>query len=202
MLMSFVLDAGLNGHGMDELAEKHLGHATIKYDDVTGTGKARISFAAVPLDKARDYAAEDAEVTLRLWSRLRPRLIDEGLLAFYERVERPLIPAIVTMERNGIAVDPERLRRLSNDFALRLAELEKAIHAEAGHPFNVGSPAQLGKVLFDELSLQLPDGKAPAKTKTGAYATGADVLEDLAALGHKLPQLVLDWRQLAKLKST
>ena len=104
MLMSFVLDAGLNGHGMDELAEKHLGHATIKYDDVTGTGKARISFAAVPLDKARDYAAEDAEVTLRLWSRLRPRLIDEGLLAFYERVERPLIPAIVTMELSLIHI--------------------------------------------------------------------------------------------------
>lgn len=202
MLMSFVLDAGLNGHGMDELAEKHLGHTTIKYDDVTGTGKARISFAEVPLDKARDYAAEDAEVTLRLWLRLKPRLIDESLLAFYERVERPLIPAIVTMERNGIAVDPERLRRLSNDFALRLDELEKSIHKEAGHPFNVGSPAQLGKVLFDELALQLPDGKAPAKTKTGAYATGADVLEDLAATGHKLPQMVLDWRQLAKLKST
>jgi DNA polymerase-1 len=202
MLMSFVLDAGLNGHGMDELAEKHLGHSTIKYDDVTGTGKARISFAEVALDKARDYSAEDAEVTLRLWGRLKPRLIDESLLAFYERVERPLIPAIVAMERNGIAVDPERLRRLSNDFALRLDELEKAIHKEAGHPFNVGSPAQLGKVLFDELSLRLPDGKAPSKTKTGAYATGADVLDDLAALGHKLPQLVLDWRQLAKLKST
>jgi DNA polymerase-1 len=202
MLMSFVLDAGLHGHGMDELAEKHLGHSTIKYDDVTGTGKARISFAEVALDKARDYSAEDAEVTLRLWLRLKPRLIDESLLAFYERVERPLIPAIVTMERNGIAVDPERLRRLSNDFALRLVELEKSIHAEAGHPFNVASPAQLGKVLFDELSLQLPEGKAPSKTKTGAYATGADVLEDLAATGHKLPQLVLDWRQLAKLKST
>jgi DNA polymerase-1 len=202
LLISFVLDAGRHGHGMDELAEAHLGHKTIKYDDVTGTGKSRISFAQVALDKARDYAAEDAEVTLRLWNRLRPRLADEGLLAFYERVERPLIPAIVTMEQNGIAVDRDALRRLSNDFALRLDELEKTIHKLAGHPFNVGSPAQLGKVMFDELGLQLPDGKAPSKTKTGAYATGADILDDLAAMGHELPQRVLDWRQLAKLKST
>ncbi len=202
MLISHVLEGGLHGHGMDELAELHLGHKTIAYDDVTGTGKARISFAEVALDKACDYSAEDAEVTLRLHRLLKPRLAEQGLLAVYETIERPLIEVIVAMEAAGICVDRAALQRLSNDFALRLDELEKQVHKEAGHPFNVGSPAQLGKVLFDELSLSLPDGKNPAKTKTGAYATGADVLEDLAALGHKLPQLVLDWRQLAKLKST
>ncbi|MBI1245365.1 MAG: DNA polymerase I [Alphaproteobacteria bacterium] len=202
MLISHVLEGGAHGHGMDELAELHLGHKTIAYDEVTGTGKARISFAEVALDKARDYAAEDAEVTMRLHQVLKPRLAEQGLLSVYEKIERPLIPVIVAMEAAGICVDRGALQRLSNDFALRLDELEKQIHKEAGHPFNVGSPAQLGKVLFDELSLSLPDGKTPAKTKTGAYATGADVLDDLAALGHKLPQLVLDWRQLAKLKST
>jgi len=202
MLISHVLEGGAHGHGMDELAELHLGHKTISYDDVTGTGKARISFAEVALDKACDYSAEDAEVTLRLHRTLKPRLAEQGLLTVYETIERPLIPVIVAMEAAGICVDRGVLQRLSNDFALRLDELEKLIHKEAGHPFNVGSPAQLGKVLFDELSLALPDGKSPSKTKTGAYATGADVLEDLAALGHRLPQLVLDWRQLAKLKST
>jgi len=202
MLISYVLEAGRHGHGMDALAELHLGHKTIAYDEVTGTGKARISFAEVPLDRARDYAAEDAEVTLRLHRALKPRLAEQGLLTVYETIERPLIPVIVAMEADGIGVDRGTLQRLSNDFALRLDELEKSIHKEAGHPFNVGSPAQLGKVLFDEMSLALPDGKTPAKTKTGAYATGADILDDLAALGHKLPQLVLDWRQLAKLKST
>ncbi|MBL8834564.1 MAG: DNA polymerase I, partial [Rhodospirillales bacterium] len=202
MLISYVLEGGGHGHGMDELAELHLGHKTIAYDEVTGTGKARISFAEVPLDKARDYAAEDAEVTLRLHRALKPRLADQGLLSIYETIERPLIPVVVAMEAEGITVDRATLQRLSNEFAIRLDELEKSIHKEVGHPFNVGSPAQLGKVMFDELGLTLPDGKAPAKTKTGAYATGADVLEDLAATGHKLPQMVLDWRQLAKLKST
>ncbi len=202
MLISYVLEGGAHGHGMDALAELHLGHKTIAYDEVTGTGKARISFAEVPLDKARDYAAEDAEVTLRLHRVLKPRLADMGLLAIYETIERPLVPVVVAMEAEGITVDRATLLRLSNEFAIRLDELEKAIHKEVGHPFNVGSPAQLGKVMFDELGLTLPDGKTPAKTKTGAYATGADVLDDLAATGHRLPQMVLDWRQLAKLKST
>ena len=202
MLISYVLEGGRHGHGMDELAALHLGHKTIGYDEVTGTGKARISFAEVPLDKALAYAAEDADVTLRLHRALKPRLAEQGLLAVYETIERPLIAPVVAMEAAGIGVDRAALQRLSNDFALRLAELEKKIHALAGHPFNVGSPAQLGKVMFDELGLSLPDGKQPAKTKTGAYATGADVLDDLAALGHELPQAVLDWRQLAKLKST
>jgi DNA polymerase I len=202
MLISYVLEGGRHGHGMDELAALHLGHKTISYDEVTGTGKARISFAEVPLDKALAYAAEDADITLRLHRALKPRLAEQGLLTVYETIERPLIAPVVAMEAAGIGVDRAALQRLSNEFALRLAELEKKIHALAGHPFNVGSPAQLGKVMFDELGLSLPDGKQPAKTKTGAYATGADVLDDLAALGHELPQAVLDWRQLAKLKST
>jgi DNA polymerase I len=202
MLISYVLEGGAHGHGMDELANLHLGHKTITYDEVTGTGRNRIGFAEVALDKARDYAAEDAEVTLRLHRLLKPRLIGERLTRVYETIERPLARIIADMECRGVKVDREALRLLSNDLALRLAELEGRIHKEAGRAFNIGSPAQLGTILFDEMSLQLPEGGAPSKTKTGAYATGAEILEDLAAAGHKLPQLVLDWRQLAKLKST
>jgi DNA polymerase-1 len=202
MLLSYVLEAGAHGHGMDELAALHLGHKTISYDEVTGTGKSRINFAEVALDKARDYAAEDAEVTLRLHRLFRPRLVTEHLVTLYETAERPLVPIVGAMERAGIKVDRDELRRLSNDFALRLKDYEGQIHKAAGREFNIGSPAQLGTILFDELSLQLPNGAAPEKTKTGAYSTGADVLEDLAAAGHKLPGLVLEWRQLAKLKST
>ena len=202
MLISGVLEGGAHGHGMDELATLHLGHKTITYDEVTGTGKSRIGFAEVALDKARDYAAEDAEVTLRLHHLFKPRLIAERLVSVYETIERPLIAIIARMERAGVKVDREQLRRLSNDFALRLQEFETQIHKAAGRQFNIGSPAQLGTILFDEMSLQLPDGSRPGKTKTGAYSTGADVLEDLVAAGHALPKLVLDWRQLAKLKST
>ena len=202
MLISYVLAGGKHGHGMDELCALHLGHKTITYDEVTGTGKQRINFAEVPLEKARDYAAEDADVTLCLHTMLKPQLVSEHLVSVYEGIERPLVPVLQRMEERGIAVDPGELKRLSNDFALRLAELEKQIHKEARRPFNIGSPAQLGVVLFDELGLQLPEGETPKKTKTGAYATGADVLESLAATGHKVPQLVLEWRQLSKLKST
>jgi DNA polymerase-1 len=202
MLISYVLEGGAHGHGMDELAALHLGHRTITYDEVTGTGKNRIGFAEVALDKACAYAAEDAEVTLRLHRLLKPRLIGERLMRVYEHVERPLPRIVARMELAGVKVDREALRRLSHDLALRLVELEGRIHAAAGRSFNIGSPAQLGTILFDELGLRLPDGAAPAKTKTGAYGTGAEVLEDLAAAGHALPQLVLDWRQLAKLKST
>ena len=202
MLISCVLEGGAHGHGMDELAQLHLGHKTITYDEVTGTGKNRIGFAEVPLDRARDYAAEDADVTLRLHRLLKPRLVAEHLVRVYETIERPLVPVIAAMERAGIKVDRDALRRVSADLAARLAELEERIHAAAGRAFNIGSPAQLGTILFDEMALQLPDGTRPARTKTGAYATGAEVLEDLAAAGHALPQLVLDWRQLAKLKST
>jgi DNA polymerase-1 len=202
MLASLVLEGGAHGHGMDELAQLHLGHRTITYDEVTGTGKSRIGFAEVPLERARDYAAEDAEVTLRLHRLLRPRLLAERLLRVYETIERPLVGIVAAMERAGVKVDRDALRRVSNDLALRLEELEGRIHAAAGRAFNIGSPAQLGAILFDEMGLKLPDGAAPSRTKTGAWATGADVLEDLAAAGHALPQLVLDWRQLAKLKST
>jgi DNA polymerase-1 len=196
MVISFVLEAGAHGHGLDELAQLHFGHETVKYKDVTGTGKSHIGFAAVPLDKARDYSAENADFTLRLHHLLKPRLLAEHMLAFYETVERPLVPVVAAMEAAGIRVDRAELERLSRDFAKRMEELEREIHKLAGHPFNIGSPKQLGEVLFDELGL--PGGK---KGKTGAYGTDAGVLEELA-LTHDLPARVLDWRQLAKLKST
>ncbi|HUB95609.1 MAG TPA: DNA polymerase I [Stellaceae bacterium] len=196
MLMSFVLDGAQHGHGLDDLAKIHFGHETIKYKDVAGSGKDHVGFAAVSLERARDYAAEDADYTLRLHRRLKPRLVAEHMLAFYETVERPLSAVVAEMERTGIAVDRDELKRLSDDFGRRLAELETQIHKLAGHPFNVGSPKQLGEVLFDELGLE-----GGRKGKTGAYGTDAGVLEQLA-LTHDLPARVLDWRQLAKLKST
>jgi DNA polymerase-1 len=197
MLMSYVLEAGSHGHGMDELADLHLGKTTITFEQVAGSGKAQVSFDRVPLDKACEYAAEDAAITWELGAVLKPMLLRERMLTVYETIERPLIPVIAAMERDGIKVDRKTLVDLSNDFAKRLGELERAIHKLAGHEFNIGSPKQLGEVLFDEMSL--PGG---TKGKTGAYATGAEVLEDLAAQGHDLPARVLDWRQLAKLKST
>ncbi len=197
MLISYVLEGGAHGHGMDELALLHLDHKTIAYSDVTGSGKGQVTFDRVPLDKARDYAAEDAEVTLRLHRALKPRLVAERLLTVYETVDRPLVPAVAEMEMAGIKVDAKELKRLSADFARRLAELETEIHKLAKRAFNIGSPKQLGEVLFDSLGLG-----AGKKGKTGAYATGADVLEELAAQGHALPARVLDWRQLSKLKST
>ncbi|HWI28659.1 MAG TPA: DNA polymerase I, partial [Stellaceae bacterium] len=196
MLISFVLDGGLHEHGLDALADLHFGHAVIQYKEVAGSGKNQLDFAAVPLEKARDYAAEDADIALRLHKVLKPRLLSERRLAFYETVERPLVSIVADMELAGIRVDRAELNRLSQDFAGRLAELEQEIHKLAGHPFNIGSPKQLGEVLFDELNL--PGGR---KNKTGAYGTDAAVLEQLAAV-HDLPARVLDWRQLAKLKST
>ena len=196
LLLSFVLEGGQHGHGLDELALLHFNHDTIKYKDVAGSGKSHIGFAAVPLDKARDYAAEDADYTLRFHRLLKPRLVAEHMVGFYETVERPLVPVVAEMERAGILVDRERLKELSEDFAARMAELEREIHKLAGHEFNLGSPKQLGEVLFEEL--KLPGGK---KMKTGAYGTDASVLEDLADQ-HPLPARILDWRQLQKLKST
>jgi DNA polymerase-1 len=196
MLIDFVLDAGLHGMGLDELALLFLDHETIKFKDVAGSGKTFKGFAAVALDAARDYAAEDADICLRLYNLLKPKLIAARQLAFYETVERPLMPIIADMERAGIKVDRDELRRLSVDFGQRMGELEKQIHALAGESFNVASPKQLGEILFDKLSL--PGGK---KGKTGAYGTDAALLEQLA-LTHDLPRRVLDWRQLAKLKST
>jgi DNA polymerase I len=197
MLISYVLEGGAHGHGMDELAELHLGHKTIAYGDVAGSGKGQVTFDRVPLDKARDYAAEDADITLKLHGALKPRLIAEKLTTVYETIDRPLVPAVARMEMVGIKVDSTELKRLSADFARRLVDLEREIHKLAGHEFNIGSPKQLGEVLFD--SLGLAGGK---KGKTGAYATGADVLEELAAQGHEIPARVMDWRQLSKLKST
>jgi DNA polymerase-1 len=197
MLLSYTLDAGKHGHGMDELSERHLGHTPISYDEVTGTGKARLPFAEVALDRARDYAAEDADVTLRLWHVLKPRLLAEKQVTLYETIERPLPAVVSEMECAGIKVDPAELNRLSADFAQRMETFEKKAHDLAGDSFNIGSPKQLGEILFDRMSL--PGGK---KGKTGAYSTGAEVLEELAAEGHELPRVVLDWRQLQKLKST
>ena len=198
MQISYVLEGGAHGHGMDELSELHLGHKPIPFTQVVGTGKAQITFDKVPLDKALAYAAEDADVTLRLHQVLKPRLIAEGLTSVYETIERPLIPVIADMECCGVKVDVTELQRLSADFAQRAEEIEKEIRQLAGVDFNVGSPKQLGEVLFDQL--KLPGGK---KGKTGAYATGADVLEEVAATtGHPVPLKVLDWRQLTKLRST
>jgi DNA polymerase-1 len=197
MLLSYVLAAGQNGHGMDELAKLHLGHDTITYKEVTGSGKTQIGFDEVPLDKACAYAAEDADVTLRLHHAFRPQLLAERLVTVYETIERPLVPVLLEMERAGFKVDRGELRRLSEDFAARLAELEATIHKLAGEKFNVGSPKQLGEILFERMSLE-----GGRKGKTGAYVTDADVLENLAAQGHELPARVLDWRQLSKLKST
>jgi len=198
MLLSYALDGGKHGHGMDELSERHLGHKPISYDAVTGTGKARVTFDRVPLDKALAYAAEDADVTFRLWRFLKPRLPLERVTTVYETLERPLVPVLAEMEAHGIRVDREVLRRLSNDFAGRLEALEQEIYRLAGRPFTIGSPKQLGEILFTEMSL---DGGG-RKGKSGTLSTGADILESLAAQGHELPRKVLDWRQLAKLKST
>ena len=197
MILSYVLEGGLHGHGMDELAELHFSHQTIKFKDVAGSGKSQVTFDRVPLDKALDYAAEDADITGRLHGLLRPRLVSDRMVSVYETLERPLIGVLTDMERAGIRADAGVLKRLSGDFERRLGDLETGIHKLAGHEFNIGSPKQLGEILFDEMGLE--GGK---KTKTGAYGTGADVLEGLAAEGHELPARVLDWRQLAKLKST
>jgi DNA polymerase-1 len=196
MLLSYVLEGGAHGHGMDELSQLHLGHRPISFDEVTGTGRSRITFDRVPLDKALDYAAEDADVTLRLWHVLKPRLVPERVVAVYETLERPLVPVIAEMETAGVLVDRAVLGAMSKDFEARLGDLEAEIHRAAGQVFNVGSPKQLGEVLFDRLGL--PGGK---KGKTGAYSTDSQVLEDLADR-HPVPQKVLEWRGLSKLKST
>jgi len=197
MLMSYVLDGGNHGHGMDELAALHLDHRTIPFKDVTGTGKSQVTFDLVPLDRALAYAAEDADVTLRLHLFLKPRLLAERMVTPYETLERPLMPVLADMETDGIRVDREKLEQLSREFAERQHTLEQDVYRLAGREFNVGSPKQLGEVLFDELRLE-----GGHKGKSGAYATGADVLESLAAEGHELPSTVLEWRQLDKLKST
>lgn len=197
MLMSYALHGGLHGHGMDALSDRYLNHQPIAIKSLLGTGKSAITFDRVPIDDAIRYAGEDADITLRLWQMFKPRLHSAQVTRVYETLERPLVPVLAQMERYGIRVDRDVLSRMSNAFAQKMAGLEAEIHELAGETFNVGSPKQLGEILFDKLSLE--GGK---KGKTGAYATGADILEDLAAEGHVLPARVLDWRQLSKLKST
>ena len=197
MLLSYVLDAGANAHGMDALAERWLGHKTIVYKDVAGTGKNAVTFDMVDLDKATAYAGEDADVTLRLWQVLKPRLIADGLTSVYERLERPLVAVLARMEERGISVDRQILSRLSGELAQAAAGYEEEIYELAGEKLNIASPKQLGDILFGKLNL--PGG---AKTKTGQWSTSAQVLEDLAAEGHELPRKIVDWRQLTKLKST
>ncbi len=198
MLLSYALDAGVSGgHGMDALSERWLDHSPIPFKDVCGSGKSQITFDKVPLDKALAYAAEDADVTLRLWLLLKPRLAAEQMTMVYERLERQMVPTLARMEKRGISVDRQMLSRLSGEFAQKAAGIEAEIFELAGENFNVGSPKQLGEILFDKMNL--PGGK---KTKTGAWQTGAQVLDDLAAEGHELPAKIVDWRQLSKLKST
>ncbi len=197
MLLSYVLDAGRGSHGMDELSKRHLGHETIPFAEVAGSGKNFIGFARVPLDKATAYAAEDADVTLRLWRVLKPRLVAEHMTNAYETLERPLVDVLARMERRGISIDRQILSRLSGEFAQIMARLESEIHELAGESFNLGSPKQLGDILFGKMGL--PGAK---KTATGAWATGAQILEELADQGYELPKQILNWRQLSKLKST
>ena len=197
MLMSYTLDGTSHSNGMDELSKIFLSHEPIKYDDVTGIGKSRITFDRVPLNKACDYAAEDADITARFYKTFQPRLARESVAFVYEDIERPMIDVIARMELDGIKVDPLILKTMSNDFGKKLIELEADIQKMAGTQFNVGSPKQIGEVLFDQMGLQ-----GGSKTKTGQWSTDVDVLEKLAGQGHEIVKKILEWRGLAKLKST
>ncbi|HJW40952.1 MAG TPA: DNA polymerase I [Rhizomicrobium sp.] len=197
MLISYVLDGGLHGHGMDELSELHLSHKPISFLDVAGKGKDKITFDCVPIKAATRYSAEDADVTLRLYLLLKARLPVQGKTTVYETLERPLISVLADMEREGVMIDPDLLRRLSNDFAQDQAKMETQIHKLAGEAFNIGSPKQLGDILFGKFKLE-----GGRKTKTGAWSTDVDVLEDVAAQGHPIAKKVLEWRGLAKLRGT
>ena len=197
MLLSYALHGGLHNHGMDALSERYLDHKPISIKTLLGAGKSAITFDQVAIDEAVKYAAEDADITLRLWQLFKPQLHSSRVTKVYETLERPLVPVLATMEMHGIMVDRDVLSRMSNNFAQKMVGLEDEIHKLVGRSFNVGSPKQLGEILFDEMGLQ--GGK---KGKTGAYSTGVDILEDLAAEGNELPARVLDWRQMSKLKST
>ena len=197
MLLSYVLNAGKHNHGMDTLSERYLQHNTIPFKEIAGTGKSQVTFDRIALDKATEYAAEDADITLRLWQVFKPQLRTEKVMTVYETLERPLVPVLAHMEQEGIKVDRDHLSRLSSDFSQRMAALEAEAYEQAGREFNIGSPKQLGEILFDEMDLE--GGK---KTKTGAWQTDADVLEGLAAEGHGLPRTIVDWRTLSKLRST
>ena len=197
MLISYVLDAGKGGHGMDDLAKRWLNHDTIEFGHVAGTGKAQVTFDCVAIDKASEYAAEDADVTLRLWSALKARLAAENVTTVYETLERQMPEVLARMERRGISIDRQVLSRLSGEFAQKQAGLEEEIKELAGEPLNPGSPKQLGDILFGKMALS-----GGTKTKTGQWSTGARELEELAEQGHQLPRKILDWRQVSKLRST
>ncbi|MFS4438134.1 DNA polymerase I [Paracoccaceae bacterium GXU_MW_L88] len=196
MLLSYAQNAGQHNHGMDQLSDTYLGHTPIPIKPLLGTGKSAKTFDQVEIEKAAPYAAEDADITWRLWEVLRPRLTRERVTTVYETLERPLVKPLAAMEMEGVLVDRDLLSRMSNEFAQKMAGLEAEIHELAGESFNVGSPKQLGEILFEKMSLE--GGK---KGKSGAWGTGADVLETLA-VEHDLPARILDWRQLSKLKST
>jgi len=197
MLISYVLEGGLHGHGMDELSQLHLSHTPITFSEVTGKGKDKITFDCVPVAEATKYAAEDADVTLRLHMLLKPQLREKTKRCVYETLERPLVMVLADMERAGITIDPDMLRKLSNDFAKTQVKLEGEIHKLADGEFNIGSPKQLGEILFDRMKIE-----GGRKTKTGAWSTDSDVLEDVAAQGHPIAKKVLEWRGLAKLRGT
>jgi DNA polymerase I len=197
MMLSFALDAGKNGHGMDELSILHLGHRAIAFKDVCGTGKSQITFDKVAINDATKYAAEDAEITYRLWKHLKPRLAHDRVTTIYETIERPLIAPIATMEQHGIKVDVQELNALSHDFGMRMAQFETSAHDMAGEKFNIASPKQIGEIFFDKMGLS--GGK---KTASGQWQVDVDVMEDLANKGHDLARTILDYRTLAKLKST
>ncbi|MDC7685002.1 DNA polymerase I [Asticcacaulis sp. BYS171W] len=197
MLISYVLEAGMHGHGMDELSELHLGHTPIPFKQVAGTGKSAKSFKFVDLGPATHYAAEDADITLRLWHVLKPQLVQQRLLTVYETLERDMPTVLSDMELAGVRVDPQVLRLLSQDFGARMGDIEAEAHKLVGRPFNLNSPQQLGAIFFDEMAL--PGGK---KTASGQWATDVKVLEDLAEKGQPLARLLLDYRQMAKLKGT
>lgn len=197
MLISYVLDAGTGHHTLSSLADKWLGHATTPLKDLAGSGRSSVGFEQVDIDRATAYAAGHADVALRLWQVLKPRLAAKGLVSVYERLERPLVPVLARMEQRGISVDRQILSRLSGELAQGAARLEEEIYGLIGERINIGSPKQLGDILFGRMGL--PGG---SKTKTGQWSTSAQLLEDLAAEGHELPRKIVDWRQLTKLKST
>ena len=196
-LMSYALDAGRNSHGLEELAERWFGHAVVGYGGLTGSGKNKLSFDQVAIDKATEYSAESADMILRLWRVLKPRLIAERMTAVYETLERPLVPVLARMERRGISIDRQVLSRLSGDFAQTAARVEAELQELAGEPINVGSPKQIGDILFGKMGI--PGG---TRTKTGAWSTSAQILDDLAEQGNEFAKKILEWRQVSKLKST
>ena len=197
MLMSYVLDAGKNRHNMDTLSEIHLGHKTISFKEIVGTGKKEINFSEVEIDKAKDYAAEDADITFRLYKKFTKNLKLEKMINIYEVFEKPLIKILAFMEMEGVEVDNKFLKTLSSKFEKKIKNLEKEIFKISKKDFNIASPKQLGEIIYNDLKIA-----GLKKTKKGSFATSASVLEDLAFKGHKFPKLVLDWRQVSKLKNT